>query len=94
MKKVVAISGSPRRTGNSSLMLRRFLEGAASNTEACREVVARDMNIKFCQGCLRCNLLGRCSQQDDDWESLSQEITQSHLLIFAFFVLLICINNI
>jgi len=83
VKKVLAISGSPRRTGNSSLMLRSFIKGATGNTEACKEIVAQDMNIKYCQGCLRCNLLGRCSLQGDDWESLSQGIMGADVLVFA-----------
>jgi multimeric flavodoxin WrbA len=41
------------------------------------------MNIEHCRGCLRCNVLRRCSISGDDWLDLSQKILDSDILVFA-----------
>ena len=97
MKKVVAINGSPRKNGNTSFLLDAFLQGfqfsvnseqlSASQQEVGNEWVknycTNDIKIKHCTGCLRCNILRRCSLRDDDWEGLSQEILEADVLVFA-----------
>jgi len=42
-----------------------------------------DIDIKYCNGCLRCNLIKRCSIRDDDWADLSQKINDADVLVFA-----------
>lgn len=83
MKKILAFHGSPRLKGNSSIMLRHFLDGADRNTDSVTEFRIRDLNLRDCQGCLRCNVLQRCSISDDDWTDLSPEILASDILVFA-----------
>jgi len=83
MKKVLALNGSPRRTGNTSSLLNYFLKGVSVNTGNFQEKVVHDLNIEYCKGCLRCNLIGRCSLRDDDWAGLSREILESDVLVFA-----------
>jgi multimeric flavodoxin WrbA len=99
MRKVVAINGSPRKSGNTALMLRAFKEGIGyqvsgigsvltesedkSNKERYREYWVNDLSIKCCTGCLRCNILKRCSLRDDDWGELSEAILEADVLVFA-----------
>ncbi len=83
MRKFLAISGSPRKSGNTNLMLQAFASGV-EEAGAEIEILATDqLNIKNCTGCLRCNILKRCSLRDDDWEKLSHKILASDVLIFA-----------
>ena len=83
MKNILAFHGSPRLNGNSSIMLRHFLDGAGRNPCSINEIRSGDLNLRDCQGCLRCNVLQRCSISDDDWTDLSPEILASDILVFA-----------
>jgi putative NADPH-quinone reductase len=83
MKKILALNGSPRTHGNSTYMLQHFMEGARQNTTSLNEIRTHELNLKNCQGCLRCNILKLCSISDDDWQELSREILESDVLVFA-----------
>jgi putative NADPH-quinone reductase len=80
---ILAFNGSPRRTGNSATLLDNFMKGAAKNMGMNEIVHAHQLNIKPCTGCLRCNILKRCSVQDDDWIELSGKILAADVLVFA-----------
>ncbi len=81
MKKILILDGSTRKQGNTSIMIQHFIEGAGA--DQVEHVLAKDLNIKYCNGCLRCNLIKKCSIRDDDWESLSQKINEADILVFA-----------
>jgi multimeric flavodoxin WrbA len=81
--KVLAFAGSPRNTGNSRLMLERFVKGAEKNRITTEVVDPHQLRIKPCTGCLRCNILKRCSLREDDWSGLSEKILASDLIVFA-----------
>ncbi len=80
---VLAFNGSPRRNGNTSLLLAELLRGVRDSGGDAQELVAQDLNLKYCTGCLRCNMLRRCALRGDDWPALSQQIHQADALVFA-----------
>lgn len=83
MKKLLAFSGSPRLNGNSVAMLDHFLAGARKEGSEGDVIRVQDLNLVYCSGCLRCNILKRCSMRNDDWESVSGRILESDVLVFA-----------
>jgi FMN-dependent NADH-azoreductase len=83
MKKILVLDGSTRKMGNTSILIKNFLEGARSNSPYINQLLAKDLNIKYCNGCLRCNLIKRCSIRDDDWADLSTKIDEADVLVFA-----------
>ena len=83
MKKVLVLDGSMRRNGNTSILVENFLRGSRQNTNQIDHVIAKDTNIKYCTGCLRCNLIKRCSIADDEWKDLSHKVLEADVLVFA-----------
>jgi len=83
MKNIFAINGSPRPNGNSKFLLDSFLDGAKQNTTVISSVSSHKLNIANCTGCLRCNLIKRCSIRNDDWKDISEQILDSDVLVFA-----------
>lgn len=83
MKKVLILDGSTRNMGNTSVLIQHFVEGARQHTGQTEHIVAKDVDIKYCNGCLRCNLIKRCSIRNDDWEDISQKINEADILVFA-----------
>lgn len=83
MKKVLILDGSTRKNGNTSFLVEQFIKGANINSAQTEHVLAKDLNIKYCNGCLRCNLIKRCSISDDDWNSLSLKINEADVLVLA-----------
>ncbi len=83
MKKLLLLDGSMRKSGNTSILVENFLNGSKENTTHIDHIIAKDINIKYCTGCLRCNLIKRCSIADDEWPELSKEILQADVLVFA-----------
>ena len=61
---VLGIYGSPRKKGNTDLMLDAFLEGAAAGGADTRRLYVRDLDIRGCLGCGHCDKAGTCIQQD------------------------------
>ena len=80
---ILAFNGSPRRRGNTSLLLNEFLRGARQADNHCEEIIADEISLKYCKGCLRCNLLKRCSISGDDWGELSRKILAADSIVFA-----------
>jgi len=65
------------------LMLQRFLAGCEESGADIQLVSAGDLNIDPCAGCLRCNLIRRCSLRGDDWENLGRAILESDILAIS-----------
>jgi multimeric flavodoxin WrbA len=80
---ILAINGSPRRKGNTSLMLAELRRGAEEAGAIYEEIIADQLNLEYCSGCLRCNLIKRCSIKKDDWPILSEKILNADALIFG-----------
>ena len=65
MAKVLGISGSPRKGGNSDLLLDAFLEGAEAAGHDTEKVYACDRNIAPCDEKNICFKAGICHIKDD-----------------------------
>ena len=62
--KVLGIYGSPRKGGNSDLLLDKILEGAASQGGEVSSLCVRDITISGCIGCGECDETGECVIRD------------------------------
>ncbi len=83
MKKILAFDGSPRPGSNTSFILKHFLEGALPHSEDPEVIRPHEVNLEHCHGCLRCNVLRRCSISGDDWDHISGRILEADILVFA-----------
>ncbi len=63
--KVLGILGSPRRGGNSEILLKTFLEGAAGAGAEVEEINLRDLKISPCLEIYHCFKDGTCPIKDD-----------------------------
>jgi NAD(P)H-dependent FMN reductase len=80
---VLAFNGSPRRNGNTSLLLAELVRGVRDAGGKAQEVTAQDLDLKYCTGCLRCNMIKRCALSGDDWKMLNEKILEADALVFA-----------
>lgn len=64
-KKVLVISASPRKGGNSDTLCDEFIRGAQETGNEAEKIFLRDRKISYCTGCGVCNGTHRCVQQDD-----------------------------
>jgi len=63
---LLAIFGSPRKDGNTDLMMNSFLDGALSDPSVeVQRIYVRELMISGCQSCGYCDEHGVCVQQDD-----------------------------
>lgn len=83
MKRVLTFMGSPRIKGNSRILAEQFNEGAKTKTDLIEVIYPYKISIDYCSGCLRCNLIKKCSNQRDDWTELSKKISEADILVFS-----------
>lgn len=69
-KKVLILSGSPRKGGNSDLLCDEFLRGAAESGNQVKKIRISEKNIGFCKACYACKKDGICAVKDDMAEIL------------------------
>ena len=80
--KILVITGSPRKNGNSNTLADHFIRGAS---EAGHEVVRFDSAFKEvhpCIGCNKCGMNGECVFKDD-FEFVRKHIVDADLVAFA-----------
>lgn len=80
--KVIAVSGSPRKDGNSDLAARTVLAAfdALGETELVR---VANYAIRHCTGCGRCRKLQQCVIQDDQFRELAAKWQEADLLVIS-----------
>ena len=81
-KKVLIISSSPRKGGNSETLAAAFAKGAREAGNQVETVSLRDKQIGFCKGCFACLKLGHCVIQDDAVE-IAAKMHDADVLVFA-----------
>ena len=63
--KVLGISGSPHRHGNTETLLDSFLKGADTSGAIVEKVVLKALQYSPCRGCNACHKTGECIVEDD-----------------------------
>lgn len=72
-KKVLILSGSPRKGGNSDLLCDEFLRGAQESGNQVEKVFLRNKKVAPCNACYYCkNSGGKCAIPDDMAEILDK----------------------
>ena len=82
MKKVVAILGSPRKWGNTELLLEEFLKGFKRRKFKVKKIVASELKITPCNNCNRCLKTGKCVFKDD-MDKVLKEFKEADYLVIA-----------
>jgi hypothetical protein len=62
--KVLGVVGSPRKGGNTDILVERVLSGAQKEGNTTNKIFLNDLNIKPCQACMSCKKTGRCAIDD------------------------------
>lgn len=82
VKKVLIISASPRRGGNSDLLSDQFKLGAEEEGHSVEKVFLKDIDINYCNACETCqNNGGVCVQKDDMSEVLDKMIAADVIVL-------------
>lgn len=81
-KKVLILSGSPRKGGNSDLLCDEFAKGALEAGNAVEKIRVAEKNIGFCRGCYACKQSGVCAIKDDMAEVL-QKMIDADVIVLA-----------
>lgn len=80
--KVVGISGSPRRHGNTELLLDEIMKGAASAGAEVNTIVLNKLKITPCQHCDACYKAGKCRIKDD-MQDIYRELESADRIVLA-----------
>ena len=81
--KIAAFDGSPRKNGNSTNILKAFLESAESRGAGISLYKTDQLDLKPCRGCLMCNVLKKCAIRGDSWPEIAEKIYEADVLAFA-----------
>jgi len=80
--KVTAFFGSPRKNGNTHLLLKEVIKGVEESGAEVKVFDLNTMDIMPCQDCGGCNETGECIYHDD-MDSIYEEIKDSDRIILA-----------
>jgi multimeric flavodoxin WrbA len=80
--KLLAIAGSPRRGGNTDLLLDQFVEGAAGAGAETSVLTACNLKIEGCRHCDACLEKGQCRVQDD-MQLVYRELEEADRIVIA-----------
>ncbi len=80
--KVLGISGSPRRDGNTELLLKEFLRGARASGHETELFILNKLKISPCTSCDSCQKNGQCII-DDDMQSMYSKLLEADYIVIA-----------
>lgn len=83
MKKVLILSGSPRKGGNSDILCDEFARGAEQSGNEVEKIFVADKKIGYCKACYYCrNHDGECIIKDD-MASVLQKMIDADVIVLA-----------
>lgn len=82
-KKIVVITGSPRKKGNSFAMTEAFIQAAEAKGHTVTRFDAALKNVGGCRACETCFKTGKACSFDDDFNTLAPAILAADAVIFS-----------
>lgn len=81
--KIVVVTGSPRRHGNSFAMADAFIQEAGRLGHTVRRFDAALMNIGGCRACQTCYKSGKACSFDDDFNLIAPAILEADAVVYV-----------
>jgi len=80
--KILALFGSPRRGGNTDILLKEVLKGAQTQGIEIERIFLSRLNILPCQGCRKCEISGNCII-NDKMQEIYPKLIETDFVILA-----------
>lgn len=81
-KKVLILSGSPRKGGNSDLLCDEFMRGAKEAGHQVEKIRVQEKKVACCIACYACRNTGVCAIKDDMAE-IMQKMIECDVMVLA-----------
>ncbi len=82
-KKIVVITGSPRRNGNSFAMTDAFIKAAEAKGHTVTRFDAALKSVGGCHACETCFKTGKACSFDDDFNAIAPAILEADAVVFT-----------
>ena len=83
MSKLVVITGSPRKGGNSYAMTDAFIQAAQAKGHTVTRFDAAEMKLGGCHACETCFKTGMACTFDDDFNTVAPAILEADGIVFT-----------
>ena len=82
-KKVLILSSSPRRGGNSDTLCDEFMRGAQEAGNQVEKIFLKDKNINYCTWCSVFSMYGKPCPQKDDANEIVEKMIAADVIVMA-----------
>ncbi len=82
-KKIVVITGSPRKNGNSFAMTDAFIKAAEAKGHIITRFDAALKKVGGCRACETCFSTGKACTFDDDFNTIAPAILEADVIVFT-----------
>lgn len=82
MRRILGVMGSPRKNGNTHILVQRILDGARERGADVELIFLKELEIHECDGCHAC-WEGRPCSKRDDMNPLYDKMASSDAIIFG-----------
>lgn len=82
-KKIVVITGSPRKNGNSFAMTEAFIKAAEKKGHTITRFDIATMNVGGCRACETCFKTGKACSFNDDFNTIAPAIQEADAVVFS-----------
>ena len=82
-KRVLILSGSPRKGGNSDILCDEFLRGAQDAGHTVEKIRVAEKKVAPCSGCYYCNTHGGACVHKDDMADILQKMIDADVIVLA-----------
>ncbi len=91
-KKVLVLSGSPRKGGNSDLLCDEFVRGAIESGNQVEKIRIAEKKIGYCSACYYCRDHGGICARKDEMTEILQKIIEADVIVLSSPVYFYSIN--
>lgn len=82
-KKVLILSGSPRKGGNSDLLCDEFMRGAKESGNQVMKINVAEKNVDYCKACYYCKKSGGECIIKDDMAEILDAIIKADVIVLS-----------
>lgn len=82
-KRVLILSSSPRRNGNSDTLCNEFMRGAQETGNQVEKIFLKDKHINYCTGCSVCSMYQKPCPQKDDAAEIVEKMIEADVIVMA-----------